>query len=227
MNTGRSMAPNAIFFDLDGTLLDTRPGIFRCFRLALAEMGLPVPSDEQLFPLIGPPLKSGFALFIKDAAAVDKAVEMYRVHYRAGGMYEASVYPGIADALRVLAESYNLYCVTSKAEIFAERIISRFGLDQFIQRTHGADIDGTRAEKEPLIRYVLNEEKIFCRNAVMIGDRRFDIEGARANSVHSVGVLWGFGSEDELRTAGADALVKTPSALVKSIDSVFGIPVAE
>jgi phosphoglycolate phosphatase len=213
------MARKAVLFDLDGTLIDSRPGIFHCFRETLAVMGERVPSDEELVTVIGPPLSDGFSFFIKDKIRTAAAVEMYRAMYKAGAMFEAEVYSGILEALEELSSSNDLLCVTSKTREYAEQIVSHFGLNRFIRKVYGPEPDGLLANKKTLIGHVLKTEGIAIHNAVMIGDTFYDIDGARGNSIRSVGVLWGFGTREDLRDA--DAVIQVPDQLVSSIGRVF------
>ena len=209
----------AVFFDLDGTLLDTRPGIFRCVRHMLRELDAGERTDVELMAIIGPPLSVGFSRILgtDDAALVERAVEIYRAEYAAAGMYEARVYAGIEELCeRLRADGVLLRVVTSKAQVFAEKIVARFGLDRYFARVYGPDLSGNHADKTELIAHVLESEKVIPGNTAMIGDREYDMIGARANGVFAVGALWGFGSEAELEAAGAEVLASDPSAVIEN-----------
>jgi len=215
--------PNrACFFDLDGTLTDPRIGIVRCFQYALQELSCPSPSDGQLEQYIGPPLRESFAIILEstDDELISKAVSLYRKRFSSTGMFENTVYPGIANALAEL-QSYDvlLYVVTSKPTVFAGQILTHFGLRRFFQYTYGSELDGRRSSKEELIAHVLAEESIQASKAVMVGDREHDVKGALANRVTPVGVLWGYGSHQELAAAGAILLAENPGSLVKVLTS--------
>ena len=211
-----------VFFDLDGTLTDPRIGIVRCFQYALRELGCPSPSDGQLVQYIGPPLRESFALILEstDDELIGKAVTLYRRRFSSTGMFENTVYPGIANALAEL-QSYDvlLYVVTSKPTVFSTQILTHFGLTRFFQNSYGSELDGRRSRKEELIAHVLAEESIQASKAVMVGDREHDIAGALANGVTPVGVLWGYGSRQELTAAGTFLLAENPDSLVKVFTS--------
>jgi len=208
-----------IFFDLDGTILDSRRGIFRCIRSTLAEMGLPPCTDEQIMPVIGPPIREGFSciLNIGNNSDVERAVAIYRTHYRDGAMFEADVYPEIENILEHLtAEGKRLFVATGKATDYAVPILVRFKLDRFFVKVYGTGMDGHLSDKKDLIAHILREQAINPRDEVMIGDRHHDIFGAKANNVFSVGVLWGYGSRDELENAGTDLLIEKPGDLIRT-----------
>jgi phosphoglycolate phosphatase len=207
---------STILFDLDGTLCDPREGIVRCLQHALRELGHTPPPDDQLPRYIGPPLCESFAdlLNSSDAELVKQAVGLYRERFASKGMFENSVYPGINDLLeRLHAEHCPLYVVTSKPTVFARRILSHFGLTAHFHEVYGSDLDGNRTDKSDLIAHVLEQEQIIPSEAVMIGDREHDIKGALANGVQPIGVLWGYGSRNELTEAGASVLCSTPECL--------------
>ncbi len=206
----------SIFFDLDGTLCDPREGIVRSLQYALQKTGHAIPPESELVRYIGPPLYKSFAVLLNsnDAERVKHAVELYRERFASKGMFENSVYPGITDVLAGLyAERYRLYVVTSKPTIFAQKILNHFRLAANFLCIYGSELDGRRADKSDLIAHVLEQEKLIPTNAVMIGDREHDIKGALANRVHPIGVLWGYGSRDELTKAGAAVLCETPACL--------------
>jgi phosphoglycolate phosphatase len=215
-----SEAREALLFDLDGTLCDPREGIVRCLKYALEQLEQSIPTEDQLARYIGPPLYDSFRALLSssDAELIERAVGLYRKRFVSKGMFENRVYAGIADALGALqTEGYRLYVVTSKPTVFARRIIDYFGLQPFFQNIYGSELDGTRAGKDELIAHVLAREEIPANNAVMIGDREHDIKGALANGVRPVGVLWGYGSREELNRAGASVLCETPEFLAKHL----------
>lgn len=210
----------AVFFDLDGTLLDTRPGIFRCVRHMLRELDAGERTDDELMTIIGPPLTAGFSRILgtDNAALVGRAVEIYRAEYAAAGMYEAQVYAGIEPLCgRLRADGVLLRVVTSKAQVFAEKIVARFGLDRYFERVYGPDLSGNHSDKTELIAHVLSSEGIVSANAAMIGDREYDVIGARANGVLAVGALWGFGSKTELKEAGAEIFASSPADVLNAV----------
>jgi phosphoglycolate phosphatase len=205
-----------VFFDLDGTLTDPREGIVRCLKYALQELGTPSPTDTELTRYIGPPLHASFAALLNstDAVLIARAVALYRQRFAAKGLYENILYPGIAHALRALqARGAVLYVVTAKPTVFAAQILTHLGLSNFFRNVYGSELDGTRADKKELIAHVLAEEGVTARRAIMVGDREQDIQGAVQNGVRPVGVLWGYGSRQELLRAGASVLCAEPATL--------------
>ena len=206
-----------VLFDLDGTLTDPRIGFVRSIGNALTRLGLPVPNDDALAKLIEPPLESSLRQLLGSNAAsslVARAVEYYRERYSTEGFLENYVYPGIEDALGELhSTGVPLLVATSKPHPIAIRILDHFGLSKFFAGIYGSELDGTRSDKSELLRYLIARECLDSTHAVMIGDRMHDIHAARANNLRSVGVLWGYGSRDELRDAGAHCLCESPGQI--------------
>lgn len=197
-----------ILFDLDGTLTDPMQGITKSVRYALRHFGIEPESLESLTKFIGPPLKGSFEEFYgfsEDKAEL--ALAKYREYFSVTGIFENEVYPGIAQMLKTLQEKgKHLYLASSKPLVFAERILKHFDLDRYFDYVGGSMLDGRRVEKQEVIEHVLQEKGIVPQNAVMVGDRRFDIEGAHASNLAAIGVLYGYGDREELTAAGADAL---------------------
>jgi phosphoglycolate phosphatase len=206
---------DAICLDLDGTLTDPKIGITRSIQHALTALGHhPVPAEQDLTWCIGPPLRTSFLTMLGSEALAERAVTLYRERFSEVGLFENTPYDGIHDLLTALAAAGpRLFVVTSKAHVFAERIIAHFGMAPYFERVFGAELDGTRSEKTPLLQYALQQGGLSGERAVMVGDRSFDIIGARNNQMTSIGVLYGYGSEPELKQAGADYLCATPLAL--------------
>jgi phosphoglycolate phosphatase len=205
-----------ILLDLDGTLTDPREGIVGCIRHALERMGHSSPGDEELARYIGPPLHEGFAeiLGCEDKPVIDRAVALYRERFTDIGLYENGVYEGIVPVLATLRElGATLYLCTAKPLVYAERIVEHFGLRHFFKALYGSELDGTRTRKTDLIAYVLERESLDPSSTYMVGDRAHDVIGARANGVNPIGVLWGYGSREELVGAGAIVLCEHPAAL--------------
>lgn len=200
-----------ILFDLDGTLTDPKEGITKCVEYALNKLDIGVEHPDLLIPYIGPPLYDSFIQIqgLTPEAAL-QGVEFYRERYRTLGMFENSVIPGIPELLEDLRNrGFSLYVATSKPTVFAEEILRHYKLDGFFKFTAGSNLDGTRSKKREVIRHVLDENGIPAAQALMIGDREHDIIGAKACGVPSIGVLFGYGSEEELAAAGADYIAKT------------------
>jgi phosphoglycolate phosphatase len=211
-----------ILFDLDGTISDPKEGITKSIAYALKELGHTPPSLEELTVFIGPPLRQAFKTLMNDPKPekIEQAMKFYRQRYgdEGRGMVENILYPAIPETLAVLKEQgKRLFIATSKATDIAEKVVSHFELSDLFVKVYGAEIDGTRSDKTELIAYLLANEKITPKDAVMIGDRKHDIIGAAKNGVSGIGALWGYGSAEELREAGATALCKTPEDLSKLI----------
>ncbi len=205
-----------IFFDLDGTLTDPKPGITRSIQYALGKLDWPIPPADELTWCIGPPLRGSMKKLLGSDELADRGVALYRERFADIGLFENEVYPGIEDTLSTLAQSgRRMFVATSKAHIFAERIIDHFKLRVYFERVFGAELDGTRSDKSELLRHALQSTRINPSQAMMIGDRSFDMVGARSNGMTAVGVLYGYGSEAELREAGAHHICATPRALLE------------
>ncbi|WP_158883257.1 HAD hydrolase-like protein [Rhodanobacter sp. L36] len=204
-------------FDLDGTLIDSEHGITACVKHALARLDLPAPADDELRHWIGPPLRHSFApLLDHDAALIEAAVEYYHERFHTDGWREYDIYPGIEALIaRLLAAGHQLAVVTSKPHRHAAPIIAHLPFGEAFLRLYGPDPSSPHSEKASMIAAALSDFGAAEQDTVMIGDRRFDIEGAIANQVRGIGVLWGFGSRAELEQAGANAIAETPDALAK------------
>lgn len=209
-----------LLFDLDGTLADPQQGILASMRYAFAKLQLPCPEESVLQAAIGPPLHIGFAemLGTDDEQLAWDAVQAYRECFREVGITGNAVYDGIAETLEAFASGGNrLFLATSKPIVFAADIISEHGLAQYFNGAYGSELDGTRSNKAELIAHILQTEQLDARDSAMIGDRRHDMAGAVSNGVLPVGVLWGFGSRQELSAAGARRLVERPVELASAL----------
>lgn len=205
-----------VLFDLDGTLIDSREGIVASLRHAFRALGLPVPAEVDLAAMIGPPLHVALRglLDTSDSLLIARCVAAYRQHYAKVGVHGHRLYPDIVQTLETLrARGVRLYVATSKPVLFARRILAGLHLDHQFLAIHGSELDGSRADKAELIAHLLTQERLDPQACVMIGDRHFDIVGARANAMRAIGVSWGIGSREELHAAGAYAIVDTPGAL--------------
>lgn len=193
-----------ILFDLDGTLTDPAEGITNSMRYALARMGLPPRSREELVSYIGPPLFDTFRnTFALGDAGTGRAVELYREYYARRGIYENTLYPGIPALLEGLKAAGTILAVaTSKAAVFAEQVLQHFNLRGYFASVAGSNLDGTRSGKAEIIAFLLaGFPAVPPQRAVMVGDRSFDILGARANGIASIAVAYGYGSLPELHEA--------------------------
>ena len=193
-----------IYIDLDGTLTDPKPGITGSIQHALKKLGKAVPSQDELTWCIGPPLHASLRALTGTDALADQALLLYRERFSEVGLFENTPYPGIHDTLAAIAATgARLFVATSKPAVYATRIVEHFGLKPYFERVFGSELDGTRADKRDLLRYALEEAKVDPASAIMIGDRSHDVVGARTNGMTAIGVLYGYGSEAELRDAGA------------------------
>jgi phosphoglycolate phosphatase len=211
-----------VLFDLDGTLTNPREGIVACLKYALTGMGHSCPSDSELEQFIGPPLHESLAILLgsADAKQIDAALKLFRQRFSTQGMFENTLYPGIDSALTTLrGRGAVLFVATSKPQIFAERIVEHFGLKDYFRAVYGSELDGTRSDKSDLIEHILKAESLSSQSTFMVGDRAHDIVGAKTHGVFSLGVLWGYGSYDELVTAGATVLCEKPAMLDRILSS--------
>jgi len=203
-----------IFFDMDGTLIDSEVGITRCVAHALTQMGLAVPPDDELRRWIGPSLRVSFAPLLAGDEEVEAAVQHYRDRFETHGWIEHKIYAGIGEAVEALhAAGHTLAVVTAKNEPHARRIAEHLPFGHRFVDVIGATVDGSRSHKPELIAEALRRLDVAADDCWMIGDRHMDIEGARHHGMRHVGVLWGFGGEAELRQAGAERLVSHPMEL--------------
>jgi phosphoglycolate phosphatase len=210
---------DTVFFDLDGTLTDPKPGITRSIRYALGKLDHPtIPTEDELTWCIGPPLRGSFEKLLGGPQSADRAVSLYRERFSDIGLFENSVYAGIADVLAALGRSgRRIFVATSKPHVFADRIIDHFSLRDHIERVFGSELDGTRVDKSQLLEYALQQTSVDPARTVMIGDRSHDMIGARNNGMKAIGVLYGYGSRDELIAAGAHEVCATPRAILDCI----------
>ncbi len=206
-------------FDLDGTLTDPKEGITTCVQYALHSLGIEEPDLDRLESFIGPPLKDSFMEFYgMDEEQAQAAVKKYRERFNDKGLYENEIYPGIAPMLQMLSEKgFRLAVASSKPTVFVEKILEHFGIRQYFKVVVGSELDGSRTSKDQVVmealRQLFGAKPILYHEVYMIGDRRFDVEGARAMKVESVGVTYGYGGMEELREAHADYIVESVEEL--------------
>lgn len=212
------MTPKAVFFDLDGTLTDSGEGIINCATLALEHFGLPVPSREEMGVFVGPPLDKTFIEFGVPAEKAQEAIDVFRSRYLVVGKYENHPYPGIHDLLQKLKEQgHRLFVATSKPEETAVDILHKFELAAFFEEICGASFDHSRVHKADVLAYLL--KKIGgAENALMIGDTEFDVLGAAAHGIATIGVSWGYGKVEAMEKAGAVAIAHTMEELESYIN---------
>lgn len=207
-------ASRALLFDLDGTLTDNYLGISRSIAYALERLDAGIPDAATLRRCVGPPLRDSFRWLLDtdDAAVVEQAIGLYRERFADVGWRENVVYDGIADAFAALATSATrMFVCTSKPEVYARRIVTLFGFSEHLAGVYGVDLAGRLDDKVKLLAHLVASENLDPAHAIMIGDRAHDIRAARMNGMRSAGVLWGYGSREEL--AAADAIVPVPAEL--------------
>lgn len=206
------MKKDYLLFDLDGTLTDPKEGITKSVRHALHAFGIEAENLDDLCCFIGPPLKDSFMeCYGFTESDAQKAVEIFREYFSSQGIFENKVYEGTRESLEALVKSgKKLYVASSKPEVFVRMILEHFELDSYFEFMGGADFEEIRVKKADVIRYVLDTCEIRdISKTVMIGDRKHDILGAKEFGMESVGVLYGYGSREELTKAGADFLVES------------------
>ena len=214
-----------LLFDLDGTITKSEEGIFNCIKYALDWAGIPYPEYSVFRSFIGPSLYDSFVReFGMDDAKAKEMVAKYRERYNVVGLFEAEVYEGVADTLCALKEKGCILSVaTSKPTEPTLRILEKFGVGKYFDVVVGSNPDGTGSDKKHIISQVLEslkkdhgltEDMIKSNQVVMIGDRRYDIEGGKACGLQTIGVLYGYGSREEFEAAGADNIVETPEEIV-------------
>ena len=204
-----------LLFDLDGTLTDPGEGITNSVAHALRRSGVEPPEREKLYPFIGPPLIDSFQRFYGfDADAARRAVNYYREYYCDRGIFENRLYPGIPELLKELTRAnYRLVLATSKPELFAQQILEHFSIAEDFYLIAGAAMDESRTRKDEVIAYALHKAEANPKQCCMIGDREYDVIGAKKFGIPAIGVLYGYGSREELERAGAAAIAESVSAL--------------
>jgi phosphoglycolate phosphatase len=209
-----------VLFDLDGTLVDSTPGIWASVRVAAAQLGLPEPTEQQLTAMVGPPLQDGFALVLGvPVPEVPRAVAAYRAHYSAGALLDVALYDGIPELLAELTgDGATLAVATSKPETFAVRVLEHTGLLRFFASVHGATLDGVVRHKDQVVGAALAAHP-GGRDPVLVGDRAHDVLGAAAHGLPCIGAGWGPAPPGELAEAGA-LVVATPAEVPAALAGV-------
>lgn len=207
---------DTVFFDLDGTITDSKPGILKCIRHALDAKGVPY-TEEQLDQMVGPPFRVSMRdiLGVTDTAIIEDMIRLYRGEYEVSGWRDCTVYPGMRELFARLKEGgIRLAVATSKPLRFTVMMLDGLELSRYFDFIGGAESDSSRDSKIAVIRYVM--ENLGMRSpegALMVGDRLYDIDGAKEAGMHSAGVLWGYGGREELIAHGADYLFSSPEKL--------------
>lgn len=210
-----------VLFDLDGTLTDSGEGIINCAAFALTELGYPVPTREEMRIFVGPPLWDTFEHFGVPRALTDEAVRIFRSRYIPIGKFENTPYPGVRNLLEDLNEKgYPLYVATSKPEVTAVEILEHFDLARYFTRICGADLEKSRTTKEQVIRYLLDTANA-AGHLMMVGDTAYDVTGAKALGIPTIGVSWGYGEVEDMVSAGAAAIAHSTEELFTLLTQEF------
>ena len=215
----------SVLLDLDGTLIDSQPGISASCLAALRALGHEPDEALDIRRFIGPPLEDVMHVLLQRYGddRVGEAVAAYRRHYGESGFLGSEPYPGIAGALEEMrAAGLRIYLATSKRETFARRILHHLGFEPYFDGIHGSVPGGGLDHKPELLAHVLSQHDVLPAHSLMVGDRRHDISGAHAVGMLGLGVLWGYGTRDELETAGADRLVESTADLARTVLSMVG-----
>lgn len=204
-----------IFFDFDGTIMDTSPGIYDSFDRVIAHYKLDYPRSEY-DRMIGPPLRESFGNILNlPESEIRNAIKVYRDYYSTEGMYNARLYDGVVELIENLRKSgKKIYTATSKPELFTRRILEKYELDHLFDFIGGSDLEERgRVEKKDVVEYVVNTRKLSDNKekCILIGDRKYDVVGAHEAGIKCAGILWGFGSREEFESCGADFILETPS----------------
>lgn len=209
-----------ILFDLDGTLTDPKEGITKSVQYALKKNDILIENLDLLEKFIGPPLKGAFIEYFNfSEEQALRAIEYYREYFRGKGIFENKIYEHIEYLLCSLKKlGLNLIVATSKPTVFSELVLKHFNLDMYFDAIVGSDLDGTRSKKGEVIRYIIDKYNIAnIEQVVMVGDRKYDIIGAKENSIDSIGVSYGYGSKEELNNAGPTYIVNNVIDLLNQI----------
>ena len=213
------MPSPAILLDLDGTLVDSEPGILSSCLAALRARGHTPDPSLDISAIIGPPIEDIMGVLLEPYGddRIAEAVAAYRADYGQRGLFGSVPYRGVGQALSAMREAgAQLILATSKRREFAQRILAHVGFDALFLAVHGSEPSGALDHKPELIAHIIEHQGLEPGSCAMVGDRRYDIAGAHANGIRALGVLWGYGSRSELEAAGADDLVADPAGLASA-----------
>lgn len=210
---------NNLFFDLDGTIINSSEGIYASIQYAMEKLELEKLDQEVLRSFVGPPLIESFRKLGLGDLRAQQAVVFYREHYAVQGMYQIKLYDQMEQVLRQLAVDKKLFIATSKPEVFAKKILGYLKLDDYFTGIYGADLENIRVKKQDVLKYAIESSGEKQKSSMlMIGDRKHDMAGAEYNALDSLGVLYGFGDQKELLAAGANKIAAAPVELPKLIN---------
>lgn len=216
-----------VLLDLDGTLSDSEPGILRSLQWACEQEGFPIPTDEQVRSVIGPPFELGLPQIGIPDDALERVIATYRERYKRIGAFENTLYPGIIEMLDAMADlGFSLSVATAKPEQTAHPILDYFGISERFDVRAGATLTSERRTKAQVIDFALRELGIHADpdlgdHVIMVGDRNHDVHGAMHHGITCIGVTWGYGSIEELLTSGAVALAESPAEVVELVQQSY------
>jgi phosphoglycolate phosphatase len=213
-----------VFFDLDGTLLDSQSGIISSIQHAMISIGAEEPTADELRGLIGMPLPYIFSNLLGEGGDIGGAVDLYRDFYTEEAMFDAIPYEGIGEMFDELTTiDARLFIATSKPQVYAQQIAEHFGLLEPIERLFGSELDGSNSDKTALLQFALDEIGEDPSKCIMVGDRQMDIFGAKNNDIPNIGALWGYADHGELHMAEADMLAGAPEEIPEIAYDLLGI----
>jgi len=213
-----------IFFDLDGTLLDSQSGIISSIQHAMISLGAEEPTADELRGLIGMPLPYIFSNLLGESGDIGSAVDLYRDHYTEEAMFDAMPYEGIGEMFDELTTiDARLFIATSKPQVYAQQIAEHFGLLEPVERLFGSELDSSNSDKTALLQFALDEIGEDPAKCIMVGDRQMDIFGAKNNDIPNIGALWGYADHGELHMAEADMLAGAPEEIPEIAYDLLGI----
>ncbi|EFX41326.1 MULTISPECIES: HAD-IA family hydrolase [Streptococcus] len=205
---------SAIFFDLDGTLVDSSIGIHNGFTYTFEQLGVPSPDAKTIRSFMGPPLETSFSSCLP-ANQIELAIQLYRSYYKEKGMYEAQLFPQIKDLLTELAQQYPVYITTTKNTPTAVHMTSNFGIDHFFDGIHGSSPQALH--KADVIRQALTAHNLAPENVVIVGDTKYDMIGAQETGIKKLAVTWGFGDVEDLMTYQPDWVAHQPTDILRQL----------
>ncbi|ATZ66659.1 HAD-IA family hydrolase [Acinetobacter haemolyticus] len=212
-----------ILIDLDGTLTDPKTGIHGSIRYALEKLNKPLADEVNLDWTIGPPLKASLAKLLdtQDDDLAEQALAAYRERFSVTGLFENEVYPTVEGTLRHLqTQGYQLFLATAKPTVYAKQILAHFQLDQYFTEMYGSELTGERTNKADLIAYILEQEQLNAQHCIMVGDRQYDVIGARANGIETIAVNYGYGTTQELAQVQPVAYISEFGQLIEVVDQL-------
>jgi len=214
-----------VFFDLDGTLIDPKKGFMRCLQYALEQMGRLQPEQIDYSKYIGPPLRTSFPKLLgtSDKVLIEQAMSLFRERLTTIGIYENKLYPGVIEMLTEISrDSHKLFVVTSRPTVYSEKIVNNLEINHYFDNIFGPELDGRFDDKTELVAYIIDKLNLAPMETVMIGDRKVDVIAGKSNGTKTIGVTYGYGSEEELLGCMPDHICHSPDqipALIRDYQS--------